>query len=114
MSDLWRADGKELHFSADSQDFVGLHTEALPEVIAERHNATAHEAAQWRHANTIAAKAFVQQDAQLIALEAELRQAQAKIVELEAALLQAALMKTIKGARVIVADALRKKKNDLR
>lgn len=109
MSDLWRADGKELHFSGDSQDFVGLHTEALPEVIADRHNATAHEAAQYRHANTIAAKAFVLQNARLIALEAELVQAHARIAALEAALLQAALMKTIKGARVIVADALREK-----
>lgn len=39
MSDQWRANGKELFFSAQSYDFVGLHTEALPAAIAERHNA---------------------------------------------------------------------------
>jgi hypothetical protein len=89
MSDLWRANGKELFFSADSHDFVGLHTEALPESIAERHNATAHQAAQWRHANTIAATAFAQIDARMGALESQLGQAHELIAQLETAVRQA-------------------------
>ena len=93
MSDLWRANGKELFFSNDPHDFVGLHTEALPEVIAERHNATAHQAAQWRHANTIAATAFVQQEARAGELEA-------RAAALESHLGQAhELLRTLEAAR---------------
>jgi hypothetical protein len=39
VSDQWRANGKELYFGDQASDFVGLHTEALAPVIADRHNA---------------------------------------------------------------------------
>lgn len=115
MTDEWRANGKELFFSDDPHDFVGFHTEALAPVIVERHNATVAERDQYRHMNSQAAQLFVQTKAErdealalTAELESQLGQAHAEISRLEAALLQAALMKTIKGARRIVADTLRK------
>lgn len=117
----WAARGMELHFAPapSAWDFVGFHNEALAGAVAERHNQIvsdftraldlAHdELDRHRAANRSAAQAFVQQDARIGILESQLGQAHAEIARLEQALLHAALMKTIKGARVIVADALRK------